>query len=190
MDATVTTSRRSTIGAAARLSNTPAWQLRAWERSGLLTPERSASGYRLYSRADIARAISLRSIQDSGDRLWRYAGIEADPGDSLPAGPERAVVHRDAGQPVPIPDAAPAAAAQAGLDWLRKAVAATWCVLVAPSRDDGLRVVGGSGRPDLIPGVFKEQEAPIWSDLIQAGYSGRAPGLGPIRSGEAVMVPV
>lgn len=190
VDATLTTPHRFTIGAAARLSSTPAWQLRAWERAGLLTPERSASGYRLYSRADIARVLSLRSAQDSGNRLWRYAGVEADPDDVSRAKPHTSGVHRETALlPAPVSDTAAATAAQAGLNWLREIAGATWSVLVA-YRDGGLRVVAVSGRLDLELGVFNEQEALIWRALIEAGHAGSAPQLGPVRPGEAVMTPI
>lgn len=65
-------SRLVTIGVAARLAKTPAWQLRAWEQAGLLNPSRSASGYRLYSPNDVETALRLRQDLSGGHRLQLY----------------------------------------------------------------------------------------------------------------------
>jgi MerR family regulatory protein len=70
----VTVGRLVTIGAASRLASVPVWQLRSWERAGLLTPQRSASGYRMYNSRDIASGVQLRSEAVSGDRLCFYGG--------------------------------------------------------------------------------------------------------------------
>lgn len=48
------------------------WQLRAWERAGLLAPTRSPSGYRLYGAADL-EVISDLKADSEGHRLALYA---------------------------------------------------------------------------------------------------------------------
>ena len=61
------------IGSAASASGVPEWRLRSWEALGLLTPARAANGYRLYSSADIRRAIELRKVSGSTNRLGMFA---------------------------------------------------------------------------------------------------------------------
>ncbi|MBR7839169.1 GAF domain-containing protein, partial [Actinospica durhamensis] len=61
------------IGSAAAAAGVPEWRLRSWEASGLLTPARSAAGYRLYSSADIRRAVELREASSSTNRLGVFA---------------------------------------------------------------------------------------------------------------------
>ncbi|SIO20066.1 LuxR C-terminal-related transcriptional regulator [Agromyces cerinus] len=58
-----------TIGVAARESGVPIWRLRAWDASGLLTPSRTPSGYRLFSAADVERARRLAAEIDGAERL-------------------------------------------------------------------------------------------------------------------------
>lgn len=49
--------------------------LRAWEkRYGVVQPQRSPSGYRLYSEADIAQLEAMRELIDSGWRAREAAG--------------------------------------------------------------------------------------------------------------------
>lgn len=62
-------SRFVTIGVAARQSGVPIWRLRAWDATGLLTPARTPSGYRLFSAADIERARQLATEVDGAERL-------------------------------------------------------------------------------------------------------------------------
>jgi DNA-binding transcriptional MerR regulator/mannose-6-phosphate isomerase-like protein (cupin superfamily) len=54
--------QRLYIGQVAELTGVSASSLRQWERQGLLTPQRSASGYRTYSQADIARCRHIRDL--------------------------------------------------------------------------------------------------------------------------------
>ncbi|MGO1543290.1 MAG: GAF domain-containing protein [Gulosibacter sp.] len=72
--------RRVTIGVAARRVGVPAWRLRAWEGAGLIRPERTSKGYRLYSEDDLGLAARLAS-EHSHDRMALVA-LEhaADPG--------------------------------------------------------------------------------------------------------------
>lgn len=63
-----------TISAAAAESGVPAWRLRSWEKSGLLTPSRTASGYRVYSGSDIERASQL-SAQLAADEQLSPLGL-------------------------------------------------------------------------------------------------------------------
>jgi MerR family transcriptional regulator, light-induced transcriptional regulator len=71
--------------------------LRAWEqRYGLLHPSRTAGGYRVYNRADEARALRMRELIDSG---WAAAQA-AQAVRTVPAGRE------DTPTPVGVDDAA------------------------------------------------------------------------------------
>lgn len=58
-----------TIGTASLQSGVPEWRLRAWEAAGLLTPVRSAAGYRLFDEFAIERARQLLTELDAGGRL-------------------------------------------------------------------------------------------------------------------------
>src|SRR5215210_4335763 len=58
---------RLRIGEVARRSGVPVELLRAWERRyGVPAPERSASGFRLYSDDEVARVREMRALVDSG----------------------------------------------------------------------------------------------------------------------------
>jgi len=61
------------ISVAAELSGTTVQNLRAYERSGLLEPDRTAGGTRRYSQADVDRLLHIRALLDAGLNL---AGIE------------------------------------------------------------------------------------------------------------------
>ena len=47
--------------------------LRVYERRGLVTPQRTARGTRLYSQADVERLLRIQSLSDEGFNL---TGIE------------------------------------------------------------------------------------------------------------------
>lgn len=49
--------------------------LRVYERRGLLAPERTAGGTRLYSRADIERLHRIRELLDAGLNLAGVAEV-------------------------------------------------------------------------------------------------------------------
>lgn len=56
-----------TVKRAAELTGLPPDTLRAWERRyGIVTPDRSAGGYRLYDERAIRRLAAMRSLVDSG----------------------------------------------------------------------------------------------------------------------------
>jgi MerR family transcriptional regulator/heat shock protein HspR len=61
------------ISVAAELSGTTVQNLRAYERSGLLEPDRTDGGTRRYSQADVDRLLHIRALIDAGLNL---AGIE------------------------------------------------------------------------------------------------------------------
>ncbi len=59
-----------TIGELARATDVATSTVRYYEREGLLRPSgRSASNYRLYSRADLERLRFIRAAQSTGFRL-------------------------------------------------------------------------------------------------------------------------
>ena len=92
-------SRFVTIGVAARESGVPEWRLRAWETSGLLTPSRTPSGYRVFSAADIERATQLATELDGAERLHAvglaYAASQGvDPLSTAPEPAGSAADHR------------------------------------------------------------------------------------------------
>lgn len=61
------------ISVAAELSGTTVQNLRVYERSGLLEPERTEGGTRRYSQADVDRLLHIRALLDAGLNL---AGID------------------------------------------------------------------------------------------------------------------
>lgn len=61
------------ISVAAELSGTTVQNLRAYERRGLLDPERTPGGTRRYSQDDVDRLSRIRALLDAGLNL---AGIE------------------------------------------------------------------------------------------------------------------
>jgi MerR family transcriptional regulator/heat shock protein HspR len=60
------------ISVAAELTSLQVQNIRVYERRGLLEPERTAGGTRLYSREDIARLHRIRELLEEGLNL---AGI-------------------------------------------------------------------------------------------------------------------
>jgi DNA-binding transcriptional MerR regulator len=62
------------ISVAAELVGTGVQNLRAYERRGLVEPQRTAGGTRLYSEADIARLRRITTLIAAGLNL---AGVEA-----------------------------------------------------------------------------------------------------------------
>jgi MerR family transcriptional regulator/heat shock protein HspR len=61
------------ISVAAELAGTTVQNLRAYERNGLLEPERTVGGSRRYSSADVDRLVHIRALLDAG---LNTAGIE------------------------------------------------------------------------------------------------------------------
>lgn len=61
------------ISVAADLSGTAIQNLRAYERHGLLTPERTDGGTRRYSDGDVARLVHIRELLDDGLNI---AGVQ------------------------------------------------------------------------------------------------------------------
>ena len=61
------------ISVAADLSGTAIQNLRAYERAGLVTPDRTDGGTRRYSDQDVARLVHIRQLLDDGLNL---AGIQ------------------------------------------------------------------------------------------------------------------
>ena len=61
------------ISVAADLSGTSIQNLRAYERHGLLTPDRTDGGTRRYSADDVSRLQHIRSLLDDG---LNVAGIQ------------------------------------------------------------------------------------------------------------------
>lgn len=61
------------ISVAAELSGTTVQNLRAYERSGLLEPQRTEGGTRRYSEVDVERLLRIRTLLNAGLNI---AGIE------------------------------------------------------------------------------------------------------------------
>src|SRR3954464_11772027 len=88
-----------TIHEAADTTGWSARMLRYVERVGLVEPERSASGYRLYGRAELQRLRTLRELLDEHDiglsdvafalRLRNEAGLRQAPDAGCGAEPQR-----------------------------------------------------------------------------------------------------
>src|ERR1700761_3176522 len=88
-------SGRFRIAMAAALSSVPVGTIRMWERRyGILDPERTPGGGRLYSQADVARLSLLREAVERGHAIGTVAGLSEAVlrkrvrGTSLPAGDE------------------------------------------------------------------------------------------------------
>jgi len=83
-----------TIGQAAIRAGVSVPLLRAWERRyGIVRPERTASGYRLYDEASIARVRAMRVLVDAGwspSQAARHIEVEGGvlPPMAAPGGPE------------------------------------------------------------------------------------------------------
>jgi MerR family transcriptional regulator, light-induced transcriptional regulator len=82
-----------TIGQAAIRSGVSVPLLRAWERRyGVVRPERTASGYRLYDEASIARLRAMRVLVDAGwspSQAARHIEVEGvPPSMAAPSEPE------------------------------------------------------------------------------------------------------
>lgn len=112
------TIRPVTIGVASARTGVPEWRLRAWEKAGLLRPERSASGYRLYSASDLELARRLAEETAGDERLslvgLKHVGVSAlersrrepaEPVDAIeaapPTRPTRTVTPETGGRPAP-----------------------------------------------------------------------------------------
>jgi MerR family transcriptional regulator, light-induced transcriptional regulator len=66
------------IGSVSQRTGVPEATLRAWERRyGILRPERSPGGQRLYSEDDVARVLRLRALIDGGLRTAQAARVIA-----------------------------------------------------------------------------------------------------------------
>lgn len=79
------------IGEAARLVGVSRATLRAWERRGLVQPDRSSAGYRRYTLAEVERLTRLRHGQGQ-DQVQDYGEDGApEPVANGPAAPESAV---------------------------------------------------------------------------------------------------
>lgn len=79
-----------TIKAAAELTGVPEATLRAWERRyGVFTPERTASGYRLYDEGALARIRTMKALLESGwaprQAAARLRDAEGSPPATTPA---------------------------------------------------------------------------------------------------------
>jgi DNA-binding CsgD family transcriptional regulator/GAF domain-containing protein len=158
-----TLSRLVTIGVATRLTKSPAWQLRAWEKSGLLHPSRSPSGYRLYSQRDIEAALRLRRELGGGHRLQLYGPVfDVDrtlAAHAKPPGPDKLDADHTQLHDLVIPL----------LGGRRISFAAV--VGVHEDRRCQLSVLAGAER--LAP-IDPELDR-MWAELIVRGYRGPAP---------------
>jgi DNA-binding transcriptional MerR regulator len=68
---------RYRIGAVARLSGLTTHAIRVWERRyGILKPDRSPGGARLYSDADVERLRALKRAVDRGHSIGQIADLE------------------------------------------------------------------------------------------------------------------
>lgn len=63
------------ISIAAELTGAEQHTLRAWERAGLLTPDRSTGGTRRYSAEDLKRVRHLGELSDAGINLPGIARV-------------------------------------------------------------------------------------------------------------------
>lgn len=67
---------RYKIGAVERLTGIPASSIRIWERRhAVVTPQRSESGTRYYTGADVERLKLIRELTEAGDSISEVAGL-------------------------------------------------------------------------------------------------------------------
>ncbi|NNC67113.1 MAG: MerR family transcriptional regulator [Gammaproteobacteria bacterium] len=67
------------IGAVSRITGIGSETLRAWERRyGAVTPSRTESGDRNYSRDDVAKLLLLKSLVDAGISIGTIAGLNTE----------------------------------------------------------------------------------------------------------------
>lgn len=70
---------RYRIGAVARLTGIPADTLRIWERRyGVVEPERTDKGGRLYSQDDVTRLTMIKSLVDRGHAIGTVAQLDGE----------------------------------------------------------------------------------------------------------------
>jgi MerR family transcriptional regulator, heat shock protein HspR len=63
------------ISVAARMASMEIQNLRVYERRGLVDPDRTAGGTRLYSEADVARLVHIRELLADGLNLAGIARV-------------------------------------------------------------------------------------------------------------------
>jgi DNA-binding transcriptional MerR regulator/methylmalonyl-CoA mutase cobalamin-binding subunit len=96
------TNRRYTIRSACALTGINANTLRSWERRyGLIRPERTPKGYRLYSAHDLDRLSRIQRVLERGVPISRVAAHV----DGAPRAEETAAVARGA-RPAPVEEGA------------------------------------------------------------------------------------
>jgi MerR family transcriptional regulator, light-induced transcriptional regulator len=96
-----------TVGAVARGTGLSPHVLRAWERRyGVVEPERSAGGTRLYSAADVLRLRLLRRVTAAGMGIAQATKLSTE---------ELLALVRAEPEPIPLADAAPQPSRQAEL---------------------------------------------------------------------------
>ncbi|GAA0470713.1 MerR family transcriptional regulator [Actinoplanes capillaceus] len=69
---------KSSIGDLAARFGLPTHVLRHWEQMGLLTPERSTAGHRLYGEADAARIVLIQLAKEAGLSLEQARRLLTD----------------------------------------------------------------------------------------------------------------
>ncbi len=70
---------RYKIGAVERLTGIPASSIRIWERRhAVVTPQRSESGTRYYTSADVERLKVMRELTEAGDSISEIAQLSDD----------------------------------------------------------------------------------------------------------------
>ncbi|CAN5347846.1 cobalamin-dependent protein [soil metagenome] len=75
------------IKSASALTGISSATLRAWERRyGVVTPERSASGYRAYSDADLERLRRVKTLVEQGYKVSEAVELARGPGRAEPLG--------------------------------------------------------------------------------------------------------
>ncbi|MEA2246317.1 MAG: diguanylate cyclase, partial [Solirubrobacteraceae bacterium] len=157
-----------TIGTAARLTGVPAWRLRAWESAGLLRPDRSASGYRIYERADLDQISRLNDAIARGGRLAAHALVE-----------------RPAGEPSSDNGAEPRPRADEILASLARIAGAEWCGLLWPDRQGRLAILATAGAGAPRPRALTAEEEVAWTRVtLHEHVSVQPPDLAPFASGE------
>ena len=76
MNATPQTNSAYRIGAVSRLTGVPADTLRVWERRyGVVEPQRTEGGSRLYSQHDVARLALIKRLVDAGHAIGTVANL-------------------------------------------------------------------------------------------------------------------
>jgi DNA-binding CsgD family transcriptional regulator/GAF domain-containing protein len=182
-----------TIGTAARLTGIEPWRLRRWERSGLLQPLRSPSGYRLYRPADLERARELQRAAADGDRMGLYALAASGDHDVTEGRTPAAAATATHGGSNGGERRAFGRVAEDTVRWAVERSGALWGALILPGNaepEGGLEVVAVVGRRDLRGYALDADENRAWRTALRHDALLASPKLAALAAGDSMAAPL